>query len=105
MVLAMISVYSEPDPKMLELSSSTLYSCEYLGSSNLEVIDAKDIQSIVAMVKHTHGIDNAHGLPETRVNYSGFARRKDMLSNRYYLVEKQGLEALQAAGYTEEMEG
>ena len=50
--LAVISVYSEPDPELLIASHGTLISCNYLGDSSLQVIDVSCIQSVVAMVPH-----------------------------------------------------
>ncbi|KIL56752.1 hypothetical protein M378DRAFT_88875, partial [Amanita muscaria Koide BX008] len=48
--LALVSVYGEPDQELLEQSHGTLRVLEYYGNNALQVIDAKCIQSVVAMV-------------------------------------------------------
>ena len=47
---ALVSVWSEPDPQLLEESSQAVYACAYHGQDNLLVIDAKTIFAVVAMV-------------------------------------------------------
>lgn len=49
--LAMISLYSPPDPILLAQSNGTLFSCTY--QATLTVIDAVDISQVVAMIPHT----------------------------------------------------
>jgi hypothetical protein len=49
-VYALVSVWSDPDLDMLRASFNTVYSCAYTGQLNLQVIDAKMIISVVAMV-------------------------------------------------------
>ncbi|KZT22610.1 hypothetical protein NEOLEDRAFT_1050715, partial [Neolentinus lepideus HHB14362 ss-1] len=50
--VAMVSIYSEPDPWLLIESSYTLYSCVYRGNDNLLVIPVKHITAVVGMVPH-----------------------------------------------------
>lgn len=59
MVLAIISVYSEPREDLLEASHGTLVSCQYFGDDALVVIEVSCIESVVAMVPHNppHSID------------------------------------------------
>ena len=47
---ALVSVWSEPNPQLLEESSQAVYACAYRGQDNLLVIDAKTIFAVVAMV-------------------------------------------------------
>ncbi|KAM6493794.1 hypothetical protein JOM56_004326, partial [Amanita muscaria] len=47
---AMISTYSNPDADLLSKSHNTLWVSKHLGVHGLHVIDAKEIESVVAMV-------------------------------------------------------
>jgi hypothetical protein len=47
---ALVSIWSEPDMVMLQESLNTVYSCVYMDQTDLLVIDAKTISSVVAMV-------------------------------------------------------
>jgi hypothetical protein len=69
---ALVSVWSDPDADMLRRSSNTVYSCVYRGQTDLRVIDAKTIMSVVAMVPMTP--------------------RDGDRSSRFFLLEKPGLE-------------
>jgi len=64
-----------------------LWSCKYLGNSELEFINVKCIQAVVAMVPHAPMID-------------GQEARK-----RFFLVEKPGLDVAMMAGAGEEFIG
>ena len=48
--LAVVSVYSPPNPALLEHSYNTLWACQYRGEANLEVIDVQNILSVVALI-------------------------------------------------------
>ncbi|KAG1868968.1 hypothetical protein DFJ58DRAFT_624102, partial [Suillus subalutaceus] len=50
--LAIVSLYSPPDQHLLEASQCTLWSVQYLGSAALQVIPAKLILLVVAMIPH-----------------------------------------------------
>ena len=50
---ALVSVWSEPDQRLLRESANTVYSCAYVGQSDLRVIHVKAIASVVAMVPMT----------------------------------------------------
>ncbi|KAI9433273.1 hypothetical protein H4582DRAFT_1766398, partial [Lactarius indigo] len=71
--LALVSLYSLPDPTLCMTSMKTLWSCKYLGDAALKFVDVKAIQSVVAMIPHSPLID---GRPA---------------EERHFLVEKPGL--------------
>ena len=48
--VALISLYSAPDPNLLETSSGTLLVCKYQGDNSLVLVEAQAIKSVVAMV-------------------------------------------------------
>ncbi|KJA21717.1 hypothetical protein HYPSUDRAFT_140349, partial [Hypholoma sublateritium FD-334 SS-4] len=50
--LAVISVYSEPNPTLLKESAGTVLACQYCGDSSLVVVDFGSIILVVAMVPH-----------------------------------------------------
>lgn len=60
MVLAVISMYSEPNPDLLAESHGTFASCQYFGDNALVVVDVLCFESVVAMVPHDppHSIDS-----------------------------------------------
>ena len=85
-MLALVSLFSKPDPTLLSLSVKTLWSCQYRGDLALQFIDVKTIQAVVSMVPHTPSIQGqAEG-------------------ERFFLVEKPSLDVAMMAG-TEEMPG
>ncbi|KAH9008896.1 hypothetical protein EDB84DRAFT_1280885 [Lactarius hengduanensis] len=71
--LALVSLYSQPDPSLLRLSMNTLWSCVYLGDRALKFVDVKAIQSVVAMIPHRPSIDGRSA------------------EDHFFLVEKPGL--------------
>jgi hypothetical protein len=75
----LISLYAAPDATLLARSHGTLWCCEYQGESELRVIPAKAIISVVAIVPH-----------------------KD---DRFVVVEKLGLEVAYMGGVEEDMAG
>jgi hypothetical protein len=90
--LALVSLYSEPDAELLEESYNTVWSCKYQGDDKLEVVDAKSISSVVAMVPLP--IDDNEG------SSSGDDRDSDDIS--YFVVEKLGLDVSSMAGYKDD---
>ncbi|EJF56245.1 hypothetical protein DICSQDRAFT_71883 [Dichomitus squalens LYAD-421 SS1] len=50
MTLAMLSVYTPPDPAIQHETYGVLKACRYQGDASREVIDAKEITSVVAMI-------------------------------------------------------
>ncbi|KZT25538.1 hypothetical protein NEOLEDRAFT_1156215 [Neolentinus lepideus HHB14362 ss-1] len=85
--LAMISLYSKPDADLLEESSHTLWSCMPQGDAGLDVINVKDIVSVVATVPHS-------------VSFLG-----DRFRGRVFVVEKPGLDIAVMGGVEEDMSG
>ena len=83
--LALVSIYSLPDPTLHHISVGMLSSCEYLGDSELKFIHAKTIQAVVAMVPHRPAIE---GQP---------------IQERFFLVEKPGFDVGVMSGVQEDM--
>jgi hypothetical protein len=81
--LALVSLYSPPDKNLFEHSFHTLLSCTHAGDASLQVIDVKSILSVVAMVPH---------LP-----FPGDT------SERYFVVEKPGLDVASLGGVVEDV--
>lgn len=81
---ALVSEYSEPDRGLFESSSGALAVSKYQGEDRLRVINAKSIQSVVAMVPYPHG-----GLG---------------VGNWHFLVEKMGLAMFHLRGDEEQDE-
>ncbi len=80
--LAVISVYSQPDPQLLEASHGAFVSCKYLGDDSIQVIDVSQIHSVVAMIPHKlekHEVGDMH----------------------YFLVERPGLDVVRLGADTE----
>jgi hypothetical protein len=71
---ALVSIWSELDMDLLQESFNTIYSCVYMGQTDLHVIDMKKILSVVAMVP---------------MKPSEGARSK-----QFFLLEKPGLEII-----------
>ena len=74
--VALISLYSAPDPDLLKLSSETLLVCQYLGDSHLVLVKAQSIKSVVAMI------------PFMEKPGGGRPRHHN---GRFFVVEKPGL--------------
>ena len=72
---ALVSLYSPPDEHILNFTNNTLAVCMYRGERALLVIDAKDIQSVVAMVPFPFLLDGR--------------------DNQYFVVEKIGLDVIE----------
>ncbi len=88
--LAMIAPFSAPDPALMQYSRNTLLACTHPGNDTREVIFAKDIVSVVAMVP----------LPMTEAE----AREDDAAARyatRFFVVEKPGLDIAWFAGRVE----
>ena len=81
--LTLVSLYSPPDRHLFEFSYRTLLSCKNAGDACLQVIDIKFILSVVAMVPH---------LP-----FPGDT------SERYFVVEKPGLDVASLGGVVEDV--
>jgi hypothetical protein len=72
--LGLISLFSKPDPTLLQCSVCTLWSCEYQGDSALVFIDVKSIQAVVSIIPHTPSISG------------------NIPTERFFLIEKPGLD-------------
>ncbi|KAG2106524.1 hypothetical protein BD769DRAFT_1336785, partial [Suillus cothurnatus] len=71
--VAMVSVYSRPDPELLQKSMQTVWSCKYHDSEALQLVSAKSIQSVVAMIPHRPKLQSG------------------VVEDRFFLLEKPGL--------------
>ncbi|KAI6000689.1 hypothetical protein EDD15DRAFT_2140607, partial [Pisolithus albus] len=71
--VALVTLYSDPHPQLLERSYGVVASCTKLGEASLQVIQISAIQSVVAMVPHRPLIDGR-------------------VEDRYFLVEKMGMD-------------
>lgn len=78
--VALVSVYTAPDPQLLEKSSNTLMVCRYLGDAALKIILVKKIASCIAMVPF-----------------------HDPADDHFFVCKKIGLEMAHMAGVQEEM--
>lgn len=74
--VALVSLYSTPDPTLLRISSNTLIVCRYLGDGSLVLVDAQAIKAVIAMIPF---IEKAEG---------GRPRHHD---GRFYVGEHPGL--------------
>ncbi|KAH7904377.1 hypothetical protein BJ138DRAFT_1073501, partial [Hygrophoropsis aurantiaca] len=75
--VALVSVYGPPHEEILAKSSQTFYSCIHQGDRALRIIEVTSIQSVVAMIPHK--------LPDDE-------------QDRFYLVEKPGLDIARMGG-------
>ncbi|KAH9920820.1 uncharacterized protein BXZ73DRAFT_91856 [Epithele typhae] len=92
--VALLSLWSLPEPQLLELSYSTIHSCLPSGDEGLVIIPVHCIQSVVAMIPHPAHIPSNDGHIEYRpVNVAG----------RWCVVEKPGLEVAYHAGRNEDI--
>jgi len=85
--LMLVSLYSTPELRLLKASHNTLWSCEHQGDSALQFIDAKIIQSVVAMIPHTPAIE------------------AQQLGECFFLVEKPGLDVAVIGGMDKTVHG
>ena len=77
--IAIVSIYSHPDPILLKASHHTLWSCSYRGNASLKVINVKAIVGVVVVVP-LFGVQD-----------------------RYFVVEKPGLDIAHMGGDDETM--
>ncbi len=73
--LAIISVYSQPNPILLTESHGSYASCQYFGDDNLVAVDVRCIESVIAMVPHSPPYSNDH-------------------EHHFFLVERPGLDII-----------
>jgi hypothetical protein len=91
--LAMVSLYTLPDPGMLQQSCNTLLVCKYQGDTALKVIDAQLVLSVVVMPP----------LPLTTTEV--LCNMDGKYDNLFYVGDKPGLETMHYAGADEDMAG
>ncbi|KAI0058691.1 hypothetical protein BV25DRAFT_1188194 [Artomyces pyxidatus] len=84
--LALVSLFSPPDPNMLEKSLGAVWSCRYQGAAGLRVVPIKCITSVVAVVPFPLG---AH----TQV--------RAIAERPHFIVEKMGLDVAYMGGHEE----
>jgi hypothetical protein len=82
---ALVSLYGPPDADLLEDSYHTLWACAYLGNESLIVIKAESIISVVSM----QPLPSLEGEEE----------------NRWFVVEKSGLDDTDLTGYVDAIDG
>ena len=77
-------MYSPPSEYLLRYSCDTLIVCRYQGDTELVVINAKSILSVVAMIPFRYTLDG--------------------LDNYYFMIEKIGLDVVEVATQEDEEE-
>lgn len=77
---AIVSLYGPPDMDLYEASFKTVYSCNFTRYEELQVIDVRDIMSVVS--RQPFPRDSPH-------------------EGKWFVVEKSGLESEALAGYIE----
>ncbi len=87
--LALVSLYGPPDSTLLELSYGVMWSCVLQGDEGLQLVDVREIDSVVAMVPHPAQIIPCEGLVD--------------VAGRLCVVEKPGLEVAQLGGVEEQV--
>ncbi len=92
LTLAMVSVFSPPDQDILKQSVYTVCACKYCGhlADSYEVVDVKQIVSVVAMVP----------LPMTPEE----AQHPEDHAGRFFVVEKPGLDVACLAGHAQPLD-
>ncbi|KAH9846588.1 hypothetical protein C2E23DRAFT_948968 [Lenzites betulinus] len=88
--LAMLSVFSPPDADLLNTTFGVLCACLYQGDASRVVVDAKEVSAAVAMVP----------LPMTPAERDS-PNAEAQFADRYFLVEKPGLEVAHLGGIVE----
>lgn len=78
---ALVSIYSPPEPDILEQSSRTLWACTYCGSEDFCVIPISSIITVVSM----------QPLPQCTGDPEGL----------WFVVEKSGLDDTEISGYVD----
>lgn len=84
--LAMVSMFSQPDPHFIEISTKSLYVFRYHGDKALSVIDAKSILSVVSLPPFPLK-------PEEIAEDNAAEKYK----NLFYLGEKPGMDIMHYA--------
>lgn len=80
----MLSIYSDPHPTLLAESYQTLHVCKHLGHHGRRVVNAKSIQSLVAMIPFPLTVEEARN-PDICTTHT----------NCFYVGEKPALDNAQ----------
>ena len=86
---AVVSTFSDPDSELWRSSYQTVYVCKYQGDQGLEVIEVNTICSVVAIVPFDQ-------TQEANVAFQ--------IGQRYFMVEKFGLDMDYSREHQEENE-
>ncbi|TBU25335.1 hypothetical protein BD311DRAFT_669840 [Dichomitus squalens] len=81
MTLAMVSMFTQPDPAILNDTHGALMACRYQGDQSRKVVDVKDIISVVAMVPLAPRREEAED--------PHFA---ELYTRRFFVVERLGFD-------------
>ncbi|TBU38199.1 hypothetical protein BD309DRAFT_874872, partial [Dichomitus squalens] len=81
MTLAMVSMFTPPDPAILRDTYGALKACRYQGDASRVVIDVKRIASVVAMVP----------LPPRREEAEDL-HAAELYSGRFFVVQRLGFD-------------
>ncbi|EJF61662.1 hypothetical protein DICSQDRAFT_60239 [Dichomitus squalens LYAD-421 SS1] len=79
--LAMVSVFISPDPAILRETHGVLMACRYRGEQSREVVDVKQIKSVVAMVPLTPRREEAED-----------PHAAELYSNRFFVMDRLGFD-------------
>ncbi|KAJ3872829.1 hypothetical protein F5051DRAFT_463280 [Lentinula edodes] len=82
--LAMVTLYTKPNPLLLRLSSSALWSCEHGDVDATRVVNVTEIEAVIAMVPHS-------------TEFLG-----EDWKDRVFVVEKPGLDVARMSGFVED---
>ncbi|TBU29096.1 hypothetical protein BD311DRAFT_661884, partial [Dichomitus squalens] len=82
MTLAMVSLFTPPDPAIVRDTYGALLACRYQGDASRKVIDAKHIKALVAMLP----------LPPRREEAKD-PRAAELYANRFFVVERLGFDS------------
>ena len=86
--VALLSVFGDPDPHLLQESSGTLIVCEYRGNNSLEVVPVKTISTCIAMIPFKNPEDNLFFVCNKMVldvAFLGGAQEEDLEDDDFYV--------------------
>ncbi|TBU42774.1 hypothetical protein BD309DRAFT_865630, partial [Dichomitus squalens] len=82
MTLAMVSKFTAPDPAIVREFHGTLLACRYQGDVSREVIEVKQIATVIAMVPLAPRREEAED-----------PRVAELYSNRFFVMERLGFDS------------
>ncbi|KAF8152545.1 hypothetical protein B0H34DRAFT_677849 [Crassisporium funariophilum] len=80
--VAVVLQYGDPHPDLLRMSSNTYMSVKHLRNSGIQVVPAKSIQSVVAMIPDTQSVKYLQDVEGTHLD-------------RWQVVKKPGLKLVE----------